>query len=175
MIIFFLQLQQGILMESQQLLQAGLLSNTNGATRSIGYRQSMEFLQKLKTGEIELRPDTTRAFILEFEAATRKLVKQQITWFRSERRYQWVDVSSQTQDPVDLILKGWTKIRLPPCKYFGLTSGGIVWSIDQNKEQGVLNREEEKLLKRYQPVMHYYKDEEQISELMSQIQKLLEQ
>eukprot|EP00210_Caulerpa_lentillifera_P000592 g573.t1 len=151
-------LQQGILAESARLLEAGIAPNTNCATRSIGYRQSMNFLQKLKNGEIELNIDTTRSFIMEFEAATRKLVKQQITWFRSDRRYRWVDLASQTYDPKDLILKDWRKLRLFPT---------------DNKEQGALSREEEKMLKQYQPVIHYYKDNNKISELVKQIQSLL--
>lgn len=166
------QLRDGILKEAQRLLNAGLLPNTNCATRSIGYRQCMEFLIEVKRGDVELNDEVIKDFIFRFNAATRKLVKQQITWFRGEELYKWIDLSSQTDHPKDLILQDWKKLRLPRKTLLGFYTIQQFCFVGFHQELG-LNKAEEQALKRYQPSLHYYKEAKQRGELIHEIQSLV--
>lgn len=66
-------------------------------------------VQKLQRRETELTDDLLVAFLKEFEVATRKLVKQQMTWFRGEPLYHWIDLEDESQ-PMDFILNKWHKL-----------------------------------------------------------------
>lgn len=60
--------------------------------------------------ELQLTDDVLVQFFTQFKSATRKLVKQQITWFRSEPMYTWIDLSSKEMEPKTQILKKWKKL-----------------------------------------------------------------
>ena len=71
------------------------------------------FDERLRRQETELTDEAFLAFLHDFKSATRKLVKQQITWFRNEKLYHWIDLSSASMDPASQILKRWTKFARP--------------------------------------------------------------
>ncbi|XP_050219023.1 tRNA dimethylallyltransferase 9 isoform X2 [Mercurialis annua] len=89
----------GILSEAKWLLDMGLLPKSNSPTRAIGYRQAMEYILQFRqqggssTGEFY-------AFLSEFQKASRNFAKRQMTWFRNEHIYHWVDASK----PLDKVL-----------------------------------------------------------------------
>ncbi|XP_056173357.1 tRNA dimethylallyltransferase 9 isoform X2 [Syzygium oleosum] len=83
----------GILAEARWLLDEGLLPNSNSATRAIGYRQAMEYLMWCRQHEGGTSARDFLAFLSEFQKASRNFAKRQMTWFRNEHIYHWLDAS----------------------------------------------------------------------------------
>lgn len=83
----------GILSEARWLLDVGLLPNSNSATRAIGYRQAMEYLLTCRKQGGNSSPREFYNFLTEFQKASRNFAKRQLTWFRNEQIYQWLDAS----------------------------------------------------------------------------------
>eukprot|EP00043_Microstomoeca_roanoka_P008227 m.79350 g.79350 ORF g.79350 m.79350 type:complete len:459 (+) comp14154_c0_seq1:199-1575(+) len=93
--------QQGLMEETLRLIEDGLTMHMHAA-RSIGYRQSFEFLT-----DFWLRPSKKtslmkrRAFIrylLTYQAATRQLCAKQMRAFRSDPSYAWIVRDDQTTE-----------------------------------------------------------------------------
>ncbi|CAL8150935.1 unnamed protein product [Prunus armeniaca] len=82
----------GILSEARWLLDSGLLPNSNSATRAIGYRQAMEYLLMCRQ-QGGSSPREFFNFLSEFQKASRNFAKRQLTWFRNESIYHWLDAS----------------------------------------------------------------------------------
>lgn len=110
----------GLLPETaRELAAAGLRPNTNCATRAIGYRQALEFLER-KAGEKRENSEDekqTGAAVTEAEivtlskeimAASRKLCHRQMSWFRDDPLFRWVDAAAGEAAVVDTIMDGWT-------------------------------------------------------------------
>ncbi|XP_050247758.1 tRNA dimethylallyltransferase 9 isoform X1 [Quercus robur] len=92
----------GILSEAKWLLDTGLLPNSNSATRAIGYRQAMEYLLHCR----ELGGSSPReffTFLSEFQKASRNFAKRQLTWFRNEHIYHWLDASKPLEQVLNFI------------------------------------------------------------------------
>ncbi len=87
-------LEAGLLEEVVSLDRAGLRGNRT-ASQAIGYRQSLEFLDTGKT------PQDYKNFIEKFKQASHHLAKRQITWFRKEPGFRWIDMTEVSSD--DLI------------------------------------------------------------------------
>lgn len=75
----------GLLNEVEQLLGQGLMQNPS-ACQAIGYRQAIEYLAGPRSREEYLR------FVEEFKRASRRYAKRQLTWFRREPIFQWIDL-----------------------------------------------------------------------------------
>ncbi|KAJ9671500.1 hypothetical protein PVL29_025280 [Vitis rotundifolia] len=90
----------GILSEARWLLDNGLLPNSNSATRAIGYRQAMEYLVMCREQGGRSSPQEFYAFLSEFQKASRNFAKRQMTWFRNELIYHWLDASR----PLEMVL-----------------------------------------------------------------------
>ncbi|XP_062168810.1 tRNA dimethylallyltransferase 9 [Alnus glutinosa] len=95
-----LSASDGILSEARWLLDTGLLPNSNSATRAIGYRQAMEYLSQCREQGGSSSPGEFFAFLSEFQKASRNFAKRQLTWFRNEHIYHWLDASK----PLELVL-----------------------------------------------------------------------
>ncbi|KAL9322178.1 hypothetical protein ACSQ67_010231 [Phaseolus vulgaris] len=92
--------RDGILSEAQWLLDTGLHPNSNSATKAIGYRQAMEYLQSCREHGGQSSVAEFYKFLFEFQKASRNFAKRQLTWFRNEGIYQWLDASK----PLETIL-----------------------------------------------------------------------
>ncbi|XP_060209283.1 tRNA dimethylallyltransferase 9 [Lycium barbarum] len=93
----------GILSEARWLLDLGLLPNSNSATRAIGYRQAMEYLLRCReNGGWSSAGDFYR-FLSEFQKASRNFAKRQMTWFRNEQIYEWIDASKPLEKVLNFI------------------------------------------------------------------------
>ncbi|KAL9236464.1 hypothetical protein vseg_011132 [Gypsophila vaccaria] len=90
----------GILSEAKWLLDIGLLPNSNSATRAIGYKQGMEYLLRCRERGGESSANELFSFLSEFQKASRNFAKRQLTWFRNEPIYNWLDAST----PMDKVL-----------------------------------------------------------------------
>ncbi|KAL1189162.1 tRNA dimethylallyltransferase 9 [Cardamine amara subsp. amara] len=91
----------GVLSEARWLLDLGLLPNTNSATRAIGYKQAMEYLLKCRHRGGASSPAEFHGFLNKFQQASRNFAKRQMTWFRYEPMYHWLNASK----PLDTILQ----------------------------------------------------------------------
>jgi tRNA dimethylallyltransferase len=89
-----IMLAQGLLEEVVRLDRAGIRQN-NAAAQSIGYRQVLEFLDTAKTS------DDYEIFVQKFKQASRHLAKRQLTWFKKEPLFRWVN--TQNISPDDLL------------------------------------------------------------------------
>ncbi|XP_078433407.1 isopentenyltransferase 9 [Wolffia australiana] len=98
------EMVEGLLAEAAWLLDRGLLPNTASATRAIGYRHAMEYLLHCR----ELAGDCSRedllAFLAEFQKASRNFAKRQMTWFRSETNYLWLDASRPMEEVLGFVI-----------------------------------------------------------------------
>ena len=91
-------LEKGLLLEVEDLLKKGLGENRTAA-QSIGYRQAMEYLRTPKT-----KADYDR-FVDSFKQATRHYAKRQLTWFKKEPLFHWLDLDLHDPETVlDIIL-----------------------------------------------------------------------
>ncbi len=79
----------GLLQESSQLLDAGLTSGSHVASRAIGYRQAMAFMQEARENGGATMQQLVQ-LVLDIAAMSRRLVKGQMTWFRGDDMYRWV-------------------------------------------------------------------------------------
>ncbi|KAF3442436.1 hypothetical protein FNV43_RR16352 [Rhamnella rubrinervis] len=93
----------GILSEARWLLEMGLLPNSNSATRAIGYRQAMEYLLMCRERGGRSSAREFYAFLSEFQKASRNFAKRQLTWFRNERIYHWLDASKPLEKVLSFI------------------------------------------------------------------------
>ncbi|CAI5467554.1 unnamed protein product [Closterium sp. Yama58-4] len=130
----------GLLEESLALLRAGLQPDSSSPTRAIGYRQAMCFLlhcQRLmgqartseERGLQEQQVEEQRralqealqeelqaalvAFILEFQQASRRYAKRQITWFRSQPLFQWLPAHTPLVRGVGPLVRGVGPLSIP--------------------------------------------------------------
>ncbi|PQP98211.1 tRNA dimethylallyltransferase 9 isoform X1 [Prunus yedoensis var. nudiflora] len=92
----------GILSEARWLLDSGLLPNSNSATRAIGYRQAMEYLLMCRQ-QGGSSPREFFNFLSEFQKASRNFAKRQLTWFRNESIYHWLDASKPLETVLNFI------------------------------------------------------------------------
>uniref|UniRef100_A0A0E0AER5 tRNA dimethylallyltransferase n=1 Tax=Oryza glumipatula TaxID=40148 RepID=A0A0E0AER5_9ORYZ len=83
----------GLLSEASWLLDIGLSPGMNSATCAIGYRQAMEYLLQCRHNGGSSSPQEFLEFLTKFQTASRNFSKRQMTWFRNEKIYQWVDAS----------------------------------------------------------------------------------
>ncbi|KAF0902203.1 hypothetical protein E2562_014443 [Oryza meyeriana var. granulata] len=83
----------GLLSEASWLLDVGLSPGMNSATCAIGYRQAMEYLLQCRHNGGSSSPQEFFEFLTRFQTASRNFSKRQMTWFRNEKIYQWVDAS----------------------------------------------------------------------------------
>ncbi|KAL6177096.1 hypothetical protein ACLB2K_048622 [Fragaria x ananassa] len=96
----------GILSEARWLLDVGLLPNSHSATRAIGYRQvvtlnifqAMEYLLLCREQGGSSSPREFYNFLTQFQKASRNFAKRQLTWFRNEHIYHWLDASKPLDD-----------------------------------------------------------------------------
>lgn len=78
-------LAEGFLKEVQHLKEEGLCSNLS-ASQAIGYRQALTYLSSPQTEQ------DYHSFVAEFKQASRHYAKRQMTWFRKEAIFRWLDL-----------------------------------------------------------------------------------
>ena len=151
--------ERGILAEASWMLDNGLLPNMNSATRAIGYRQAMEFLLHCRELDGECSEEDLFLFLEDFQKASRNFVKRQLTWFRSERIYQWVDASRPMEEVVGYILEafhGGGNRRMPEALRMGKRAPG---------------RQESLELKAYRPRKNILGDKSECSRVLEWIRR----
>lgn len=118
-------LHQGFVQECVALVQQGKLrlgpaDGRDGppsagtdriAERAIGYRQALDMLWKWRevqrNGAQSLTPELQDAmlldFIREFQSASRQFVKRQLSWFRCDPIFKWINASDRHAAQVEVL------------------------------------------------------------------------
>lgn len=92
-------LSDGLLDEVRELEKQGIRQNTSAA-QAIGYRQALDFINTPQT-EADYKQ-----FVEGFKQATRRYAKRQLTWFRKEPLFRWLDIDMHDPEVVlDIITK----------------------------------------------------------------------
>lgn len=78
-------IQMGLFQEVQSLMLEGLLENPS-AMQAIGYRQTLDFFKSQKTVFDQ------KEFIEKFKQSSRQYAKRQMTWFRKQPLFRWLDL-----------------------------------------------------------------------------------
>ena len=122
----------GLLEEtSRELLSKGLGPNINCATRAIGYRQALEYLDIIlnntrdddceygdkdkedvsKIAKHSAVSSITEAGIIQLakdiQTASRKLCHRQLSWFRDDPLFRWIDAAQGQESALAEILQLW--------------------------------------------------------------------
>ncbi len=96
-------IEDGLIGEVALLKEKGLERNPT-ASRAIGYRQGLAFLDSSR-----LEPDWT-LFITDFKRATRRYAKRQYTWFRKEPLFRWINIGSVGENrTIETIIQDYEK------------------------------------------------------------------
>ncbi|XP_024159621.1 tRNA dimethylallyltransferase 9 isoform X4 [Rosa chinensis] len=150
----------GILSEARWLLDAGLIPNSNSATRAIGYRQAMEYLLLCREQGGSSSPREFYNFLTEFQKASRNFAKRQLTWFRNEQIYHWLDASK----PLDTVLNF-------ICDAYHDKSGNWVVPESLQMKKELSSRREESELKSYRTKNRHFIRREDCSDILDWIQR----
>jgi tRNA dimethylallyltransferase len=86
-------IQNGFVDEVTQLDLSGIRNNAT-ASQAIGYKQCLQFLRTKKTDKDYLD------FMVEFKKVSRHYVKRQMTWFKKEPFFRWIDLAKEGNDRV---------------------------------------------------------------------------
>ncbi|KAI7839677.1 hypothetical protein COHA_006486 [Chlorella ohadii] len=98
----------GLLTECQEvLLDAGIQPNSNCASRAIGYRQAGEALQRWHADPDSVTEQSVIQAVQAVQAASRQLCHKQMTWFRDEEMFRWIDATQGEEAVLAEILQRW--------------------------------------------------------------------
>lgn len=90
-------LHKGFIDEVRELEKMGLRQNRS-VSQAIGYRQALQFLESPQT------TDDWDRFVAQFKQASRQYAKRQITWFRKEPLFRWLNVEEFDPDRLKEII-----------------------------------------------------------------------
>lgn len=154
-------MQQGILQESFSLWKKGLRAGCCSATQSIGYRHMLEMLDRYFESSQEV-PDWKEVedALLKHQQDTRRLATKQMTWFRGENLYRWMD--SPDTDHEDSI-EGVANRIIEEFKADRPCPG------DQGT-RGLVNKEELRALKAYRTELRIFQDSTQRDKVLQLLQ-----
>jgi len=95
---------QGFVEEVKCLEKEGLRDNLS-ASQAIGYRQCLDFLRSSQT-----EADFAR-FIADFKTASRHYAKRQLTWFKKEPLFRWLDLSKVSEaSAIEFIIQDFEQV-----------------------------------------------------------------
>ncbi|CAL5221867.1 g4129 [Coccomyxa viridis] len=94
----------GLLQEAKWLLDEGLLPDEKCAARAIGYRQAMQFLERCQQDPSHITAANLVQMVRDIQTASRKLCHRQLSWFRDERLFKWLEGDRPLNTIVDEIL-----------------------------------------------------------------------
>ena len=81
-------IQQGFIEEVTRLDRKGLRKNAS-ASQAIGYRQCLQYLETDRSDE------HFEEFVWNLKKACRQYAKRQLTWFRKEKDFRWLNLEEQ--------------------------------------------------------------------------------
>lgn len=92
-------IDRGLLHEIEGLIPQGIKENPH-IYSAIGYKQGLRYLESART------PQDLELFLHDFKIASRHLAKRQLTWFRKEPLFHWLDLDLHDPETIlDIILR----------------------------------------------------------------------
>lgn len=91
------QVDAGLVEETRLLLAMGY-DRSSPALDGFGYRQMVAFLD----GRVGLQQAT-----VDYQSATRRYIRRQLTWFRSDSRIQWFDAETAPAEQIVPLVQSW--------------------------------------------------------------------
>ncbi|CAL8468281.1 g7821 [Coccomyxa elongata] len=146
----------GLLQEAAWLLEEGLVPEDKCAARAIGYRQAMEFLQRCRADPSHISADSLVQLVRDIQKASRNLCHRQLSWFRDEPLFQWVDAAREPAIIVDDIVAELAK------EVHTGSSG----------DDGKLSKEEERELKSYITQLQLFQREDVVQRCLATVKQL---
>ncbi|XP_073029013.1 tRNA dimethylallyltransferase 9 [Primulina eburnea] len=153
-------LDGGILTEAKWLLDLGLMPNSNSATRAIGYRQAMEYLLACREQGGWSSSRYFQTFLSEFQKASRNFAKRQLTWFRNEPIYQWIDASQPMENVLSFI-----------CDAYHVQNGNLNVPRALSMKKNVSNHREVQDLKAYRTKNRHFITREDCGGILEWVKK----
>eukprot|EP00898_Chlorokybus_atmophyticus_P003871 jgi/Chlat1/4485/Chrsp29S04424 len=134
----------GLLPEAAHLLELGLTPSSHSASRAIGYRQAMEYLLAMRANPQDVSFSSLRTFMGSFKQASRQYATRQLTWFRNDPQYLWLDALTPPQENAAIVLQELQHIDDVVRPASGVAGPGAKYA--------ALTKEEARRLKAYKPV-----------------------
>nr|QAU09260.1 isopentenyltransferase 9 [Streptocarpus rexii] len=153
-------LDGGILTEAQWLLDLGLMPNSNSATRAIGYRQAMDYLLACREQGSWSSSRYFYTFLSEFQKASRNFAKRQLTWFRNEPIYQWIDAAQPMENVLSFI-----------CDAYHVQNGNLSIPRSLIMKKDVSNHREVQDLKAYRTKNRHFITREDCGSILEWVKK----
>ncbi|PRW59253.1 tRNA dimethylallyltransferase 9 [Chlorella sorokiniana] len=149
----------GLLTECQEvLLDAGIAPNSNCASRAIGYRQAGEALQRWHADPESLTEQSVIQAVQAVQAASRQLCHKQMTWFRDEELFRWIDATQGEEAVLAEMLQRWAAPQ---------HEGGC-------GDSGRLTKEQEREMRRYVTKLRlYYKGSPEMQKTLEEARQLV--
>lgn len=98
-------IEEGFLKEVESLEAAGIRSNSSAA-QAIGYRQALDFFASNRTDE------DYKKFVEAFKQASKNYAKRQLTWFRREPLFRWLDLELHDYEvAIDMVRQDYHQAR----------------------------------------------------------------
>ncbi|TMX00698.1 hypothetical protein EJD97_000318 [Solanum chilense] len=151
----------GILSEARWLLDVGLLPNSNSATRAIGYRQAMEYLLRCREYGGWSSAGDFHEFLSEFQKESRNFAKRQMTWFRNEQIYEWIDASKPLEKVLSFI-----------CDSYNSQDGHLQMPDSLRMRKDIRNHRQAAELKTYRTVNRHFIGNEDCVDVLDWIKKI---
>ncbi|CAD6335251.1 unnamed protein product [Miscanthus lutarioriparius] len=148
----------GLLLEASWLLDIGLQPRINSATSAIGYKQAMEYLLHCRQNGGESTPQEFLDFLSKFQRTSRNFAKRQLTWFRNEKIYHWVDGSQPFEALVQFVCDA----------YHGCSARMVPESLEMKRESCVLKSRD---LKTYRSVNRVFLGDDDCSHVLNWIRR----
>jgi tRNA dimethylallyltransferase len=148
----------GLLSEASWLLDIGLQPRINSATSAIGYKQAMEYLLHCRQNGGESTPQEFLDFLAKFQRTSRNFAKRQLTWFRNEKIYHWVDGSQPFEALVQFVCDA----------YHGCSARMVPESLEMKRESCVLKSRD---LKTYRSVNRVFLGDDDCSHVLNWIRR----
>ncbi|KAL0306570.1 UNVERIFIED_CONTAM: tRNA dimethylallyltransferase 9 [Sesamum radiatum] len=166
-------LDDGLLSEAKWLLDLGLLPNSNSATRAIGYRQAMDYLLMAREQGGWSSAKEYFSFLSEFQKGiqikirkgigmgiNKNFAKRQLTWFRNEPIYQWIDASKPLENVLRFI-----------CDVYDDETGKLKVPRSLCMEKDISNLKEVRLLKAYRTKNRHFISREDCNGILDWVRR----
>jgi tRNA A37 N6-isopentenylltransferase MiaA len=88
----------GLIQETDDLFSSGLLARESSPGRSIGYQETIQFLESGRSIE------DFKQYLRGFQAVTRQYSRRQETWFRRLSEFKWIERPNLGQSLSDQFL-----------------------------------------------------------------------
>ncbi|CAK0779903.1 hypothetical protein CVIRNUC_004884 [Coccomyxa viridis] len=147
----------GLLQEANWLLGEGLQADAKCAARAIGYRQAMLFLQRCRGDPSHVTADNLVQMVRDVQAASRKLCHRQLSWFRDERLFKWLEGDRPVGSIVDDIVADFSSPVNPGSSH----------------DQGMLTKEQERELRMYVTQLSHVNDTDIQQSLLQEVRCMI--